>query len=855
MNHISYHTVSVICPENDLESHTILKLAEELGLDVRKSHQPWGARLETEPEETFQDLKTTVIIVEIPGPEKEEQLRREGHTIIIVDHHQYDDLDRTHPLSSLEQFTEHLNIRFSDPQHSEMKYIAANDRDFLYGLLEAGADYETMCEIRRRERELTGVAPELYNEVEQAIHHKWSFGDLEVCVIPEKYQKPLAEIIRFPDKKTWLDCQRTNKHLILKKCLIISHHDCIDPTRNKITPCRVELYGPNKWREPIYDIINDKRLKAHFKMWYGGGHSRFFGALARRDTAPWDTLLTLLLEFCLTSGRPVRSWNTTFLFPFILEKDGESQQVKLQEKAIESPHTISDADSTAAALHFLPTVRKLFFSSDNQKSTHIKRIVLPHENNQQKDQLIVTHKEKKLSGTPEEAKDKFKAELDIEHLAIYSFPNNNIQILSFKVCLPAIEKEINFDSLEQPLQLFEQLCKNNNLRKTLPLTAVSHLLKVNNLLRILYMTFVAQESEGKNPDTVELKTEGRKITSKLSMTATGNTLKNDLVPPISTVIETLVGRLVKTENKQIVPLLDDRLFLISHFGLWGNKPEKKAGQEYYEALYSLGLYVDTEGNNEPVGYLYDPDVVKTSIQNNTDRRWYGPSGNLYGYTNYSNIYMGFGRFFADEIAPTIHNHYVFMALLTLYHRVSLINYLHRLSLASEELMPKVNHFVTANKIQKLRTEFIRFDSIFFHREISAALQGEELYEKCRKAMKVEQLFEKVRQKLQQLDEFLQAQRASLINRYGFGLAIIALILTFLATLQATPKKLLFIHFSQIKSMIISHLPPELLTCLKASFFTNISVISAHWIPYIIHGVFILIPTTIILRLLYKKFLS
>ncbi len=50
--------VTLICPKNDLESHTILKLAKTIGIsDLRVSQQAWGARLENEPEDQFKNLK------------------------------------------------------------------------------------------------------------------------------------------------------------------------------------------------------------------------------------------------------------------------------------------------------------------------------------------------------------------------------------------------------------------------------------------------------------------------------------------------------------------------------------------------------------------------------------------------------------------------------------------------------------------------------------------------------------------------------------------------------------------------------------------------------------------------------
>src|SRR5262245_61304867 len=97
--------VTVICPNNDAESRTIIDVCRKLGVDVRISQQPWGATLDQEPEANLQDLKVTVIVVEMPSLQKESELEKSGHKVVIVDHHSYPglNLDRSKPVSSLEQ--------------------------------------------------------------------------------------------------------------------------------------------------------------------------------------------------------------------------------------------------------------------------------------------------------------------------------------------------------------------------------------------------------------------------------------------------------------------------------------------------------------------------------------------------------------------------------------------------------------------------------------------------------------------------------------------------------------------------------------------------------------------------------
>jgi len=138
------HLTSLICPVNDGESKTIVDIALKLNMDVRVSHQPWGAVLSKEPPETFQGLMENVVIVEIPGPEEEDRLRLD-HRLFIIDHHRYQSIDRSNPLSSLEQFA---NLVSYDLNRWEMG-VAINDRSYIYGLQDNGYTDKEIQELRQ----------------------------------------------------------------------------------------------------------------------------------------------------------------------------------------------------------------------------------------------------------------------------------------------------------------------------------------------------------------------------------------------------------------------------------------------------------------------------------------------------------------------------------------------------------------------------------------------------------------------------------------------------------------------------------------------------------------------------------
>ena len=134
----------LLCPRNDEESLQILKLSTAIDLPTLVSDQAHGAKLSGEKDllarllEVNSDMKT-LVIVEIPGVKEEEDLRKQGIEVVIIDHHRYDDLDRMSQQSSLEQFRKLFEL--NDTKLTELGFdpkmiagVGAIDRGFLWEL-------------------------------------------------------------------------------------------------------------------------------------------------------------------------------------------------------------------------------------------------------------------------------------------------------------------------------------------------------------------------------------------------------------------------------------------------------------------------------------------------------------------------------------------------------------------------------------------------------------------------------------------------------------------------------------------------------------------------------------------------
>lgn len=184
----------LLCPKNDEESLQILKIAHAAGYPVVISDQPHGARLYNEPN-LIARLKyadpdaSRVAIVEIPGPQVEEELRSIGYEVIVIDHHRYDDVNRMQHLSSLEQFLGVYGI--TDEQLRQLGFdpvlvrgVGMIDRGFVWELKKEGVPKEDQKRIRAHYvdlmHELGSPSKDAVEEAKRAWEAREQVGDLYI---------------------------------------------------------------------------------------------------------------------------------------------------------------------------------------------------------------------------------------------------------------------------------------------------------------------------------------------------------------------------------------------------------------------------------------------------------------------------------------------------------------------------------------------------------------------------------------------------------------------------------------------------------------------------------------------------
>ncbi len=213
----------LIVPVNDEEAFVIAELGEKIGMQVHRSNQPHGAKLDAEPglmEVIESSGKNTVIVVEMPGPEIEERIKDKGLSLQIIDHHHYTKLNRAHDAagemlpSSLAQFLVYAGI--SDQELTDLGYdprmihaIGLWDSGYIWALIEAGysrKEIEAFEEYKKNIETALGM-PEVRKDdlaaAEQAWAEKSKWNGFYVLVSDDPKAHTRSIVSRIAAKEFW----------------------------------------------------------------------------------------------------------------------------------------------------------------------------------------------------------------------------------------------------------------------------------------------------------------------------------------------------------------------------------------------------------------------------------------------------------------------------------------------------------------------------------------------------------------------------------------------------------------------------------------------------------------------------
>jgi len=742
--------ISLICPRNDLESATIMSVAKRIGIDVRESPQSRGGKLGNEPVGNLLGLKKTVVIVELPDPGTEEILRRQGHEVIVIDHHDAPGLNRWRPESSLEQFCELVG----EPMADDLWKVAVNDRDFIPGLARMGVSYEEMEEIGSRERDATGVSA-LFQEAWQSLRIPLRrFEDLDLFIVPSRYDRVMGEVAQWPSKQDYDEGVKRGA-LRLRNCLIL-YYDDDNPDHIAL----VEYYGEGRVRRAFGELLGDKSL-ADFEMWAGGGeYNCFWGArpkYAKATPKRVDELVDRVLSFTLVSGRPLRQFHTTFLFPFRFKGNPAPK--------VDTIPWDPQRYSRQEIMFFLPQVRRIFFEGGDSKESAVQKWTLPVEEGES---LVLYEKgDSEPIGVP------------IKEISLYRF-FNGIHILSISTA------QDTPSSFWDGRPLWKALTDPSFDSTCVTLTPTQTLI-YNNLLRIVYCSYAEQKAEGKIANKV--------VWYRSQPVVWEPKDAEGAQQDISKVVTAIIGEFVGPgEDIDRDSLWDDRMFVHTCLAFSGSPPKHAPSEEIYHAFFTVATYVDKSGFDYLSGYPCDREFVKSLIEKSTYRRWYEVSGNLYSFTRYSAVFFGFEKFFHETVVGHVSTMYLRMSIIALFYRASLLYYGYRVAqIAQPESHKATDEAINAyqEELREIHWELTRFTNRYWFNELSSQDQPIEQFNLQTRAMDLKEQYARVKGDIERAYEALEMRSSYDLGRKSFWAAIAALIFTMLFLITAMTSQIPF----------------------------------------------------------------
>jgi len=265
----------------DAEMVAIKEILNEQKLTYYDHNLKWGAKLSEYKEELSKITKDQIPVfielnLDIDYPANS----------IIIDHH--GDKAGKDKKTSIEQVAELLNIELNRKQ----KLISANDRDYIWGMLELDATEEEIKEIRKMDRQAQGVTEDDEKKAEMSIRHYLKRLSKNVVLIYSLTEKTSPIIDRI---------YKYYEHIFI------------------ISPSDILLYsGSGKGVELLKDYYDDlKKDKPEINYWFGGNLPirGFFGSNHKLKEKEVIKVMGPLIN----KGR-IHSHHI-FMFPFEIDSD------------------------------------------------------------------------------------------------------------------------------------------------------------------------------------------------------------------------------------------------------------------------------------------------------------------------------------------------------------------------------------------------------------------------------------------------------------------------------------------------------------------------------------------------------
>jgi hypothetical protein len=556
------------------------------------------------------------------------------------------------------------------------------------------------------------------------------------------------------------------------------------------------------------------------------------GRSDEHDYRVGNKALSKLLARLLVRGRPLQHYGCTLLFPF---DPGAADQARFvaalpdarsrsDSNAPQPVHygrdqTARDPESAQAQLYFLPHVQEFLYHAegDGQRAASalepIREWRLPP--------ALVRRQSHpwrlQLELRPGDHAAQIVADVMSVRLLRYY---NGIYLLALRVELPPAEAELESLRMDHDDWWHPLAFSGVDTFASVQERSLDRWLSFTHLARVLYPTFVEQHREGKLP-TLRLLAGPESLAcfepAKAIRQAQAEDQANSGELPLpdrpgaalSPIVLELLARFfpapllgkldLKSFLAERVDLQDGRLFVNVAYALAGPRLPESSGDGSGNAhdnamigdeqqLFALALYVDRfeDLSSANGGYLYDRDWLEQHLKPRSLGLW-DALGTRAGYTDAANVYLGFGGYFGNIVAPRhVPYEYERMLVLALFYLATLRRFNRAIGKATEGLARPGHrrHFSLP------REEFIAFTNRYWFREISWQMQGKLIFELQQQALGLKQEYDEIKEEIERADEYLAARReereqrtTGRVGRIAFVLAMVGMLLAYLPLLR------------------------------------------------------------------------
>ncbi|HEC15911.1 MAG TPA: hypothetical protein ENI99_04950 [Sedimenticola sp.] len=516
-----------------------------------------------------------------------------------------------------------------------------------------------------------------------------------------------------------------------------------------------------------------------------GEHQLHFRAEAADSTrCKLTELISELFSVLLVSGRPLRNYSATFLLPFKYEDigasltDAEKVTTPEPEKAMETmlgnrvreesrfTGYTDEEKRSQALLYFAPNLQRQLFQIEGEKHGETIQPIRHYR-------LRNAPKEIKLNiGAVNKNNPALPGALvaRVEEVSLFLHYDDHA-ILSLRVTLKDGAGDGAHPSWDRPDRETEVPCWWHDLfigdAGSIRARQLECWLLFTKAARLIYPSFPQQQEEQK---IFQLQLDG----------SSGLTEEQPLNMPLLD----LIGRLIGVGRDDLKEALlkrlgSDRLFVNVAYALAGPPPSSALGKAALRRVFSLALYVDRTGDGfgSQDGYAYDKEFIESRFDSDAYLRWEG-IGTLMGHTNYSNVYMGHGRHFREQIAPVDVPHiYGRLLLLALFYQDRLQGFEREILLDERTDTPLLKQY---RQFSASRERFIRFTNNYWFHLPTEQVQGRELYDRMVEKLRLKESYELVKEEIERAEDHYRDKFTTLLTQTGLLLTVIGFALALLA---------------------------------------------------------------------------